>query len=101
MFCRRGSASSGAPNTRWRPRCVTASTRSSRTFAGSTPRLLKSGLHEATFYEELWAEIRAGRVWRGEVRNRRKDGTIFTEEQTITPVRSGGEAISHFIAIKQ
>ena len=71
---------------------------------GQTPRLLKSGEHDEAFYACLWSTIRAGRVWRGEMVNRRKDGTAYFEEQSITPVRANGGragAISHFVAVKQ
>jgi len=68
---------------------------------GQNPRMLKSGAHEAPFYRDLWATVRAGRVWSGEMINRRKDGSTYVEEQTITPVRSADGTIAHFIAIKQ
>jgi PAS domain S-box-containing protein len=66
-----------------------------------SPRVLKSGQHDAAFYQTLWETIAAGRIWRGEICNRRKDGTLYTEEMTITPVRAAGGEITHFIAIKQ
>jgi nitrogen fixation negative regulator NifL len=71
---------------------------------GRTPRILASGRHDADFYGRLWSTIRAGRVWRGEMVNRRKDGTTYCEEQSITPVRAGHDPaspITHFVAIKQ
>ena len=68
---------------------------------GRNPRLLRSDRNPAGFYEELWATIRAGKVWRGELVNRRKDGSHYTQEQTITPVRAADGQISHFVAIQQ
>ncbi|HZS34300.1 MAG TPA: PAS domain S-box protein [Methylomirabilota bacterium] len=68
---------------------------------GQTPRLLKSGRHDAAFYESLWRTIVGGDVWHGEVVNRRRDGSLYTERETITPVRDASGAITHFIAIKQ
>ncbi|HYW41640.1 MAG TPA: response regulator [Bryobacteraceae bacterium] len=68
---------------------------------GKNPRILKSGSHPPEFYEELWQTILAGAPWRGQMRNRRKDGAEYIEEMTITPVRGQAGAISHFIAIKQ
>ncbi len=68
---------------------------------GQNPRLLKSGRHEPAFYESMWSRVLSGEVWRGEVINRRKDGTLYTEEMTITPVRDTHGIVSHFIAIKQ
>lgn len=68
---------------------------------GQNPRLLKSGNQSDSFYRQMWETITAGQTWRGEVYNRRKDGTIYVEEMTITPVRVAGGAITHFIAVKQ
>ena len=68
---------------------------------GQTPRLLKSGRQDLAFYQNLWATILAGRVWHGEIINRRKDGSLYTEEQTITPVRDARGEISHFIGIRE
>ena len=67
---------------------------------GKNPRVLKSGSHDRDLYAGLWDSILAGRVWFGEMVNRRKDGTLYTEEQTITPVTDASGAITHFIAIK-
>jgi len=50
---------------------------------------------------ELWQTILSGRVWHGELVNRRKDGSLYTEEMTITPLHDEGGEISNFIAIKQ
>ena len=68
---------------------------------GQTPRILKSDVQAPYYYEKLWETIVAGNVWRGELHNRRKDGAIYVEEQTITPVKSADGEIRHFIAIKQ
>ena len=67
---------------------------------GQYPRILKSGRQTDSFYRELWSTIKAGRVWHGEVINRRKDGSFYTEEMQISPVHDGGEIVS-FIAIKR
>ncbi|HWR20603.1 MAG TPA: PAS domain S-box protein, partial [Verrucomicrobiae bacterium] len=68
---------------------------------GRTPRLLRSGRHDQAFYRNLWETILSGRVWQGETVNRRRDGSLYTEEQTITPVPDERGDIAHFIAIKQ
>lgn len=68
---------------------------------GDTPRILRSGNHSRTFYARMWQQLNAGEIWRGEMFNRRKDGTIYPEEQTITPVRDESGRIAHFVAIKQ
>ncbi len=68
---------------------------------GQTPRLLQSGKHATSFYASLWKTITSGEVWRGEITNRRKDGSLYEEEMTITPVRTHRGQITHFVAIKQ
>ncbi|HTL00928.1 MAG TPA: PAS domain S-box protein [Vicinamibacterales bacterium] len=69
---------------------------------GRNPRdLLRSGVHEKAFFKDLWDTILAGKVWRGEMTNRRKDGSSYQEEQSITPVKDARGAVTHFIAIKR
>jgi PAS domain S-box-containing protein len=68
---------------------------------GRDPSLLKSGVHPPEFYRALWTTVSAGDPWYGEMTNRRKDGSLYIEEQTIAPVRSSAGDITHFIAIKQ
>jgi PAS domain S-box-containing protein len=68
---------------------------------GRNPReLLKSGVHDAAFYDQMWRMLLDGQVWRGELTNRRKDGTLYVEALTITPVTTAGE-ITHFVALKR
>jgi two-component system, cell cycle sensor histidine kinase and response regulator CckA len=64
-------------------------------------RILNSGKHPKAFFHTMWQTILAGQVWQGEIINRHKDGSLYTEDQTITPVRDDRGEISHFIAIKQ
>gem|GEM_PF-1530200 len=68
---------------------------------GQNLRILKSGLHDRAFYENLWQTILNGKVWHNEMVNRRKDGILYTEEMTITPVQNHEGEITNFIAIKQ
>jgi two-component system, NtrC family, sensor kinase len=68
---------------------------------GQNPRILKSGVHEESYYRDLWQTILSGSVWQGEITNRNKDGSLYTEGMTITPVLDSADQISHFIAIKQ
>ena len=68
---------------------------------GQNPRLLKSGEHPKTFYKELWSTITSGKGWAGEITNRRKDGSVYIEEQTITPVLDAAGNPAYFIAVKQ
>lgn len=67
---------------------------------GQSTRLLKSNKHDEPFYQNLWETILSGQVWEGELINRRKDGSLYTEEQSITPVHSAAGEITHFIGIK-
>ncbi len=68
--------------------------------AGQNPSILKSGRHEATFYQNLWETISSGCVWRGHFHNRRRDGTLYWELTTISPVTNAGGEIVRFIAVK-
>jgi diguanylate cyclase (GGDEF)-like protein/PAS domain S-box-containing protein len=68
---------------------------------GRNPRLLNSGRQDKDFYSRMWAAITSGKIWHGEIVNRRKDGSCYTEEMTITPVGLEGSGVTHFVAIKQ
>ena len=68
---------------------------------GQNPRVLKSGEHDPSFYRDMWGAISSGKVWAGELTNRRKDGTCYNEEMAITPVLGTDGKIAHYIAIKQ
>lgn len=68
---------------------------------GRNPRILKSGLHTDPFYTEMWATLSSGNVWRGELINRRKDGSELIEDAVITPVRDPAGGIRNYIANKQ
>ena len=68
---------------------------------GKNPRILKSDKQNPSFYRHLWITILRGQTWQGELINRRKDGTSYTERMNIGPVRDARGEISHFIATKQ
>jgi PAS domain S-box-containing protein len=68
---------------------------------GQNPRVLKSGAQPPEVYQQLWATISAGREWRGELCNRRKDGSLFWEEATISPVLDDKGQPTHYLAIKE
>jgi PAS domain S-box-containing protein len=65
---------------------------------GQTSRILKSGMHDAEFYRELWRTIVAGDVYRAVFVNRKKDGQLYYEEKTITPLRNERGEITHFVS---
>lgn len=68
---------------------------------GKTPRVLRSGQQDDAFYATLWKTILGGGVWSGRMVNRRRDGTLYTEESTITPVFCDRRRITHFLAVKR
>ncbi len=68
---------------------------------GRNPSILQSGEHDDAFYTQLWDTINSGRTWQGRFINRRKDGALYTEEATISPVRDGAGAISNYVAVKR
>ena len=72
-----------------------------REVIGQNPRILKSGKQDEAFYRNLWQTISSGQVWSGELTNRRKDGSLYAEEMTITPLRDTDGVIARYIAIKQ
>ena len=66
---------------------------------GRTPRILKSGIHPAEFYQRMWATILSGQPYHVELVNRRKDGTLFDVEHTITPLKGAEGDITHFVSV--
>ncbi|MGA2246081.1 MAG: PAS domain S-box protein [Verrucomicrobiota bacterium] len=68
---------------------------------GRPPAVMNPDRHSQEFHAHLWQTILAGKVWHGELVNRRKDGSGYDEEVTITPVRGAEGRITHFVAIKQ
>lgn len=83
------------------PACEKNSGYSKEELIGGNPRVFKSGEHDAAYYEELWKTIKAGRAWSGTIINRKKNGELFTEEMTISPVRNTDGEIVNFVAVKQ
>jgi PAS domain S-box-containing protein len=67
---------------------------------GHNPRLLKSGLHDAPFYRQMWATLAHGETWSGHFINRRKDGTLYEEDATISPIRDHQGHIVNYVAVK-
>jgi diguanylate cyclase (GGDEF)-like protein/PAS domain S-box-containing protein len=64
---------------------------------GQTPRLLKSGRHDADFYRALWETINRTGGWQGEIWDRRKNGEVYPKWLTITAVKDDDGAVTHFI----
>ena len=68
---------------------------------GRNPRVLQSGQHDAAFYKAMWQTLVRGQVWRGHVINKRKDGSLFEEDATISPVRNREGMIINYVAVKR
>lgn len=68
---------------------------------GKNPRILKSGVQERKFYEELWETVSSGMIWSGIMVNRKKDGSLYTEEAVISPVFGKNGNIINFVAVKR
>jgi PAS domain S-box-containing protein len=69
---------------------------------GKKPGVLKNeGSHAPDFYRELWSTVKAGRKWHGRLLNRRKDGTLYTLDTDITPVKEPDGTITHFISVRR
>ena len=66
---------------------------------GFTPKILKSGMQNKEFYKNLWETILSGKAWTAVIVNRKKDGTLFTCEQSITPIKDTAGRIVNFVGI--
>lgn len=65
------------------------------------PKIFSSGKHDDPFYKELWKTITAGQTWKGRITNKRKDGSFYTEDAVISPVRDVGGNIVNYVAVKR
>ena len=68
---------------------------------GQNPRLLQSGQTDDEEYVELWQKISRGETWAGELRNRRKDGSLYWDKTIISPVSSDDGEVTHYISVKE
>lgn len=68
---------------------------------GKNPRVLQSGKHKEKFYKHLWNTIISGSIWRGHFINRKKDGTFYEEEATISPVKDTTGSLTGYVAVKR
>ena len=66
---------------------------------GQTPKLLKSGHHSEEFYKDLWGRIRSGQHFRGTILNKKRNGSLYWSEQTITPIKDKQGQITHFVSV--
>ncbi len=68
---------------------------------GRTPGFLKSGKTDPEIYADLWETIKAGGVWQGEIQNKRKDGTLYWNSITISPIRDAEATITHYLSVNE
>ncbi|MEA3544836.1 MAG: PAS domain S-box protein, partial [Thermodesulfobacteriota bacterium] len=68
---------------------------------GQNPRILKSNKHDETFYQQMWGKLVGGDIWRGQLTNKKKDGTLYIEEAVISPVSDTSGSIVNFVAVKR
>lgn len=68
---------------------------------GKTPRILKSGKHEQSFYREMWEALGKGEIWSGRIINRKKDGSFIEEFLTISQIRNRENEITNFVGVKR
>jgi len=66
---------------------------------GQNPRMLKSGRHNADFYRDMWASIQREGGWRGEIWDRRKNGQEYPKWLTISAVKNGDGAVTHYVGV--
>ncbi len=68
---------------------------------GQNPRVLQSGVQDTAFYQSMWATLTQGEVWRGELYNKRKDGSLFWEFSSISPIKDERGNTTHYVAVKE
>ena len=68
---------------------------------GQNPRILQSGRHDAAFYRKMWDALAGGKTWQGRFVNKRKSGSLYTEDAVISPVCDADGKIVNFVAVKR
>jgi PAS domain S-box-containing protein len=83
------------------PKCVEITGYTPEEMRGQNPRCFKSGEQSDSFYRDLWQTITSGREWHGEFHNRKKNGELYWENASISPIRDARGRITHFVAVKE
>ncbi len=68
---------------------------------GKNPRILQSGKHPRSFYESMWKRLTSGKPWKGRLVNKRKDGTLFNEDASISPAFGPDGEITHYVGVER
>ena len=68
---------------------------------GKNPRILKSGKHDDAFYRQMWESLVQGRVWSGRIINKKKNGALYEEEMTISPIRDSAGKVINYVAVNR
>jgi two-component system sensor histidine kinase EvgS len=82
------------------PKFTEVSGFSSEEAYGKKPGVLKSGLHNIDFYNQMWDTIKSGEIWQGEICNKKKNGQLYWEQMNISPIKNLKGEITHFVAVK-
>lgn len=83
------------------PKFVALTGYSAEEAIGANPRILKSGHQSPEVYEDMWQTLLTGREWRGEFCNKKKNGDIYWEFASISPIRNDKGVITHYLAVKE
>ncbi|OGP15689.1 MAG: hypothetical protein A2052_07440 [Deltaproteobacteria bacterium GWA2_54_12] len=82
------------------PQFETACGYSLSELTGKKPNILKSGVHPPEFYKDLWSTVASGRPWRGDICNRKKNGELYWELRSISPIKNSSGEITHYVAVQ-
>ncbi len=74
---------------------------SKREAVGQNPKILRSGYHDDVHYEQMWATLTGGRPWHGELRNRKKDGSLYWEQAALSPIADEDGTIIQYVGVKE
>ena len=83
------------------PKCTEVTGYSKDDLIGKNPRILKSGEASSEDYEALWETIKSGGEWRGEFHNRKKNGELYWEYASISPIKNEKGEVTNFLAVKE